>query len=879
MFTRHRNRHGGGVLIYVKNEIVCSRRSDLEINDVECLWIQVNLNNQMLLLCSMYRPPSANISYFECMLDIFEKACTEDKMIVITGDLNINCVPNANDSQGNSQISLIENLNGWTQLVTEFTRVTPSTSSIIDVIFSSNSDVHKLTGVVPITLSDHYLVHTVVGEVEPVVNNQEHNEVRFRCYKNFDASQFVDEIRNSSIIQSVLSCQNTEEAWDIFKKEFLRISDKHAPIRVSRMKDRYNPWIDNDIVNVMYKRDYLHKVATRTGDTDTFNEYKSLRNEVNVLIRNSKMKYYNDLYNDGKSNSRKLWSELSRLSGKNYSNECDNTLTADQLNEYFSNIGVNTVSHLSHSTDLLWKGPENIYEFKFGVMNYEITAKLLKSLSLRSSIDVIGFDSKLLRLSANVITDCLLYIFRLSLMNGIVPSDWKYARVTPIYKGKGDIKDTSNFRPISVLPHIAKIFEKEIQCQLVSYLIDKDFITLDQSAYRKFHSTTTCLHNTIDEWLQNMDDKLYTGVCFLDISKCFDTIDHVILVKKLQKYGVRNIELKWFQSYLDNRTQSVKHINKLSTPLSVNIGVPQGSTLGPLLFMLFVNDLPMHISNGQCSMYADDTIIYCNDRNVADLNDDLNDTLDQVNEWYKANKLVLNVSKSNAMLIHSNSECNDERFQPILDGNFIDQVKSTKYLGVHIDDKLNFCSHINELTKTLSKKLSWLARLRHIVPSNILKLTYSTYIMPIFDYACTVWGCSNSNISSIQRLQNRAARIICGNFDIVNVRGIDLVKSLGWQTIEERINYFLSVTMYNCVYGIAPSNLCNSIIMACETSDRETRLSSGLKVSVPSTRTDVFKRSFNYRGAIAWNNLPDRAHNAVSTESFKFFVKKHNQSI
>jgi hypothetical protein len=342
----------------------------------------------------------------------------------------------------------------------------------------------------------------------------------------------------------------------------------------------------------------------------------------------------------------------------------------------------------------------------------------------------------------------------------------------------------------------------------------------------------------------------------------------------MEKYGIRNIELDWFRSYLRNRTQSVKHNNKLSKPLNVDLGVPQGSTLGPLLFTLFVNDLPMHVSNGRCSMFADDTIIYCNDTSTVNLNDTMNDTLNQVCKWYEANRLVLNVSKSSSMLIDSNSStgCNDD-FQLSLNGNPIEHVHSTKYLGVFIDDKLKFDIHVCELTKVLSRKLAWLARLRHIVPGNVLKLTYSAYIMPVFDYACSVWGCSRSNVNNIQRLQNRAARIICGNFDIINFRGIDLVKSLGWQTIDERINYFLGITMYNCIHGTAPMYLSNSVVMACETSDRHTRLNDTLQVHIPYCRTDKFKKSFIYRGSCIWNNLPDDIHYANSLSQFKSLLK------
>ena len=872
---RHRDRHGGGIVIYVKENLTYIRRLDLEITQVECLCVEITFKKRRkLLICSVYRPPSANSEYFECMLDLFEKSCSEDKMVVIIGDININYTQ---DVRSNVSLNLIENLNGLTQLIHNYTRVTDRSSTIIDHIYTTSRDDHTSSGVFHITMSDHYLIHTVIKNCTPKLNKQEHNEIRYRCFKNFDENALITDITNSTVFDDIKNLSDVEHAWKLFKDEFLRICNKHAPVRVSRLRKRYNPWINHNIVKLMYRRNHFHKVACRTGDVDKMNQYKFYRRMVNEMIKESKKNYYQKLYTKSKPSSKMLWKELSKLSGNSTTTDrFDSSLTADELNEFFTTIGEKTVSHLPLKNEVLWKGLDSIYDFKFNQIVSETIRKCLLTLSQNSSLDVLDFDSRLLRLSAFYIAESLTTIFNLSINTSIVPSDWKYARVTPMYKGKGDISNPSNFRPISVIGHISKIFEKEIQVQLITYLISKDFITLDQSAYRKFHSTTTCLHNTIDEWLQNMDDKLLTGICFLDISKCFDTIDHFILIDKLRRYGIRNIELEWFKSYITNRFQSVKHKNVLSKPLHVNMGVPQGSTLGPLLFTLFVNDFPMHINNGTCSMFADDTVVYCSDSNVTKLNDSVNDMLHNVNEWYKSNRLALNVNKSSAMIITPTvSKINSNMFQPVLDGDIISTVNSTKYLGIYIDDNLKFNLHVNELTKNLNRKLAWLSRLRKIVPLNVLNLCYNTYIMPLFDYTCTVWGCTPSNIKSIQRLQNRAARIMCGDFDIINTRGIDLVKQLGWQTIEERINYFLGVLMYNCIYGNAPINLCNSIVMACEANDRTTRINNTMQVLVPLSRTKKYKQSFIFRGSSVWNNLPETFHNAVSVTSFKTMVKRY----
>ena len=868
--NKPRNRHGGGVLIYVRKGIGFKRRHDLEPSDLECIWLQLHIHKKDILLCSMYRPPSKGSEYFDKMLDTIEVAGMEGKMIVIAGDLNINYCPD--DSR--NLLYYIECANNLSQLVSDYTRVTGTSKTIIDVILSSHPNLHSCTEVVKLALSDHYMVYTVIVNGAVNVNNQSHRELKYRCYKKFDETSFLNDIRHSNVFNEISMNTDINTTWKAWKVEFLRISDIHAPIRRSRVKNRYCPWINSEIIQLMYKRDYIHKLSTKNPSVDLLNQYKSLRDEVNVMIETCKKQYYDQLYNDGKTDTNALWKELKKLSGGTKTSNDTTNLTESDFNEFYASLGQNVTKNLPHVSDVLWKGPESVYDFKFNHVSEDNVAKLFRKLPLNSSLDVLNFDSKLLRIASTAIVKSFTHILNISISTGVLPDDWKIGRITPIYKGSGSFDEPVNYRPISVLGHIAKVVEKEIQCQLMSFLIEHQFISLDQFAYKQYHSTTSCLHSTIDEWLQNIEDRLCTGVCFLDISKCFDTIDHDLLLKKLRKYGVRNLEFLWFKDYLSRRSQCVHYNNKLSELTDVTIGVPQGSTLGPLLFVLFVNDLPMFIKNGRCSMYADDTIIHVSNVNTTEVNQELNDVLVNVENWYKANKLVLNVSKSNAMLI-SNTAGNEsaDDFSVYLNDNKLENVQCTKYLGVKVDNQLKFDIHVNDLVKRISAKLSWLNRLRRIVPKPMLVLTYKSYVQPIMEYACTVWGCSNVNINAIQRLQNRAARIICSNFDIVNVRGEDLVRELKWQTVSQRINYYLSTLMYSSIHGNAPDYLCNSITMACESNDVNTRLSNTLKVELPTCKTNVFKKSFVYRGSVMWNSLPSVVHESSSLSSFKNHVK------
>ena len=872
--TKHRNRHGGGIVVYIKNEVKFDRRIDLELPELECIWIELKCKGQNVLMCSMYRPPSANPEYYSNILDVLEKACDEDNVTILVGDLNINYTTGASSVQ--NPLHYIESLYGMTQLVNSHTRVTERSASIIDVILSTHPALHHYTEVFNCTLSDHYLIYTSLDVSKCLIKNS-HKEIRFRCYKNFDVNLYFYDIANSVVLNNIYRISNVNEAWNSWKTEYLRICDKHAPIRVCRLKDRFNPWITKEILQLMYRRDYLHKQAVKYSDYVLMNEYRAVKSKINNLITVGKKQYYDNLYNEAREKPKVLWNELKLLSGKTKGNVMhDDNHSAGKFNQFFSTIGKITTQHLPEPDEVHWIGGSSIYEFKFVNVDESSVLKLLRSLNSNSSLDILNIDCKLLKLAADYLVPSLTYLFNCSLSNGLVPIDWKYSRVTPIYKGAGAVSDCSNYRPISVIAHIAKLFEKEVQCQLMSYLVNHDFISLDQYAYRKYHSTSTCLHSTIDEWLQSIDESLKVGVTFLDISKCFDTINHNLLLAKLTKYGINDNELHWFKSYLSERCQSVIYNNQLSNPLDCSIGVPQGSNLGPLLFTLFVNDFSTSIRNGRISMYADDTILYCDGDNVLDIARNLNECLDDAALWYSKNCLALNVKKTIGMLIGSNVNSDDlNEFNLKLSGEFIENVSMSKYLGVHVDENLKFDGHVNEIVKNISKKLSWLGRLRHIVPKNILELSYRTYIVPLFDYACTVWGYSNANVSCIQRLQNRAARIITGCFDIVNVRGVEIVKQLKWQTMQERINYFLSIHIFNCIHGNAPQNLVNSIVMACEVHDVNTRLANSFNVVVPEYRTEIYKRSFIYRASIVWNELPESIKECNNLADFKCKVKGH----
>lgn len=583
--------------------------------------------------------------------------------------------------------------------------------------------------------------------------------------------------------------------------------------------------------------------------------------------------YYDNKFNECGKNTKKLWNCINRITGKNFNKQPHRDLDCNSFNNYFSTIGEKVVSEMSSEPDdLCWKQPPCQTKFVFCPIEEEFVRKSLKKLGTETNNDVIGFDSKLLSLSSDYIAPILTKFFNASLITSIIPDDWKLARVIPVFKGKGEVSDMNNYRPISLISHISKIFEMSVHSQVLDYFQDNNLITIDQSAYRKLHNTQTALHRIIDDWIDNICFKTYTGICAFDIKKCFDTIDHRILLKKLQLYGVYNQELNWFKCYLSNRKQIVKCHGNVSKKRTLNVGVPQGSVIGPLLFIVFINDISQHVNIGTANLFADDTLIYCSGNSLSEMNTKLQNCVDDVSLWYKTNNIAINEQKCCSMIICPNrNECS--KLEISVNDSNMSQVNTMNYLGLEIDERLTWNQHVNKLSKSLYFKVSKLAKLSKAVPKHVLIKIYNATIQPTIDYVITIWGCTNkNNVKKIQRLQNYCARIIEKNFDYVNSRGIELVKNLGLMNVSQRYFYFELLLIYKCIYGLAPPYLSNEVVLEIEIKQIRTRLHD-MNLYLPIPESEYHKRMFMYRAARSWNKLPSNIKECTSLPSFKKLLK------
>ena len=439
---------------------------------------------------------------------------------------------------------------------------------------------------------------------------------------------------------------------------------------------------------------------------------------------------------------------------------CNSQELATAFNHHFATVG----PKLANEIPLNNNGRTHLHYLNNplpDITNLELMptsrSKVLSLLSKLSKSKATGLDkisAKLLRICADLIDDSLLLIFNTSIATGIYPEEWKCSKVVPVFK-QGDGADLDNYRPISIIPVVAKVFERIIYDQLYAYLIANNLLSTHQSGFRSLHSTVTSLLEATDDWAFNIDQGNANAVVFLDLKEAFDTVDHNILISKLSAYGIRGTSIE--------RNQKCFLNGSLSSNRVLSCGIPQGTILGALLFLLYINDLPNCLMHSQPRMYADDTYLTLAGNSVDSIELNLNEDLASISEWLTANKLTLNKSKTEFMIIGSRQRLKTLPHSPSLkiDGAPISQVPSTKSLGVYIDENLTWNVHIENLSKKIASGIGALKRIRPFVPHKTLLFIYNSLVKPHFDYCNVVWGsCNKTLVNKLKKLQNRAARVL-----------------------------------------------------------------------------------------------------------------------
>lgn len=499
--------------------------------------------------------------------------------------------------------------------------------------------------------------------------------------------------------------------------------------------------------------------------------------------------------------------------------------------------------------------------------------KIIDKLDVHKSTGLDGIGPNILRYCGDYITPAVAFIINKSIENGIFPDSLKEAFVIPIFKN-GNKEDPNNYRPISILPTISKIFERHIATQIQSFFKDTNIIHETQSGFRQYHSCHTALTHLIDTWLKDVDSGKYVGAVFLDLRKAFDLVDHTILLHKLKLYHFSENTILLFKSYLSNRTQLIKVGNIKSNTMYVTSGVPQGSILGPLLFLLYINDISFTTSTGNIDLYADDSTLYESDNDIINVQNKLQDNLNVIKSWCLLNNMSIHPLKTKCMIICTKQKLKHcKELHLTIDGSTIENVTVQKILGVYVDNTLSWNVQINKVCSKVNSKLALLRRIYYFLTDDMKKLFYNAYIMSIFDYCCTIWGKGNKRyINKISKMQGRVAKVILNKPPRTSTT--DLLKELHWLSFSDRCNYHTAVLIYKAKNNLAPKYISNLLTFSSN-EKYSLRSATHNDIVTPKHRTNYLKNSFNYTGAHVWNTIPTYIRSLVSINAFKCNYKKY----
>ena len=768
----HRNdRRGGGVSLHLAEFLSYKERDDLSVISEACemLFVEVKFGTSNYIIGAVYRPPSACQSDFLTQLTQTLTMIGTTQKCYLLGDFNIDI---------SLQQPIVQNFLdilhsfSFLSLIDKPTRVTHETASLIDNIFTNRHTQSHIAGVLVADISDHYPVFCVS---DSSISDQPPQTITYRPLTTNSKQAFLEAI-SAINWEFVTDESDAQSAYSAFAQRLVSCFSSCFPLkhRTANRSDA-NPWLTRGVKKSIRVKNKLYRKFRNRPNTHTEIHYKRYRSILDRVIRSAKQIFYQQCLEVNRNDKRKTWQILKEVIGKSRTKPClksalvgeevctDPRRISDELNNYFANVGVNFGRSIpTASRDpmsyLTGNYPNSI--FLTPVTPLEVSACLMR---LKNSSA--GHDSLLpsiMKMVSDFISKPLVYIINLCITQSIFPSELQQANIIPIHKG-GDPTLFPNYRPISVLPVFSKIFERLLYTRLYKFFSDQHIIIDTQFGFRKGFSTEQALAYTFERITLELDRGNCVVGLFLDLKKAFDTVHHEILLQKLYHYGIRGGTHTLLKSYLANRTQVVLLNNHKSSLQSCHFGVPQGSILGPLFFLVYINDLVNSLSHTYPILYADDTNIFISGNNLNCMTNRFNADLESLSEWLKTNRLSLNLSKTHSMIFSTNRFLRSQILSLQLSGTIIDTVKSTTFLGIKIDNALTWSEHVNHVCNKISKSIGILKKVSSILNYESLLVLYRSLITPYLQYCTIIWGNAASvHLQRVLLLQKRAVRIVNG---------------------------------------------------------------------------------------------------------------------
>jgi hypothetical protein len=663
-----------------------------------------------------------------------------------------------------------------------------------------------------------------------------------------------------------------DELWQLLRDALKEGVHRYVPNKMSRTKDSL-PWLTTELRKLLKKQEKLYLKKKHTKKPEDIKSFKALKQYIQKKLRRAYWSYVEDLVTpvqgeNTHTTSKKFWtyikhckkdnSGVAPLKNRDGHLEDNPQGKAQILNEQFCSV----FSH--RNPPLLKQLCRESLQSPFPDMpditiGLEGVTKLLRDLKPHKAAGPDQVSPLVLKELHLELAPMLCEIFQKSLSTGVIPADWRMANVVPIFK-KGSKHIAANYRPVSLTCISSKVMEHSISSQLMSHLDGNSILNDRQHGFRAKRSCETQLLEFTHELQQKADNGIQTDAIVLDFSKAFDKVSHNKLALKLNWYGVKGNTLRWISHFLDHRQQRVVVDGTQSATAPVQSGVPQGSVLGPILFLTYINDLPGSV-HSDVRLFADDTIIYkhikCKQDQIH-----LQDDLDRLVQWEREWDMEFHPGKCQVIQF--------TKSRPIphtynLHGMELDTVKDVKYLGVNLSSNLSWGNHITKVTNCAGRSLGFLKRNLQVSSPAIKEKAYLSLVRPQVEYCSTVWDPHQKYLTHrVEMVQRRAARWVLHRFhNTSSVTG--MIQQLGWITLEQRRQNARLAMMYRLVHGLVAVNPHTYITPVL----RQTRLSHQYSFIKIASRTDSFGQSFFPRTVGQWNALPPAVVGVTSLESFR----------